>query len=58
VYREKRRRRYEHAALLVGCCVELDPDDAAGWAAALRERARRFPAFRGALENRLAAVKR
>jgi hypothetical protein len=58
VLREKRRRRYEHAALLVGCCMELDPDGSAPWAMGVRERGRRFPAFRGVLEDRLAAVKR
>jgi hypothetical protein len=55
---EKRRRHYEHAALLVGCCMELDPTRGEAWAVGVRERARRFPAFRGALEGRLAAVRR
>jgi hypothetical protein len=58
VLREKRRRHYTHAALLVGCCVELDPEGSARWVVGVRERGRRFPAFRGVLEDRLAAVKR
>jgi hypothetical protein len=38
--------------------VGLDAEGGEGWVVRLRERARRFPAFRGALEDRLAAVKR
>jgi len=58
---EKRRRHYEHAATLVGCCVELD--DArqvatdSGWVATLRQRTSRFPAFQEALRQALAQVK-
>ena len=57
VLRERRRRRYGHAALLVACCVELDTDRAVRWAADLRERTRRFPAFRAALDESLGGVK-
>jgi hypothetical protein len=61
VLREKRRRHYEHAAMLVGCCVEVD--DArelaigSGWIAALRRRTSRFPAFQAALRRALAIAK-
>ena len=61
VLREKRRRHYEHAAMLVGCCVEVD--DAreiaigSGWIAALRHRTSRFPAFQAALRRALAMAK-
>ena len=48
---------YGHAALLVACCVELDTNRAVRWAADLRERTRRFPAFRAALDDSLAGVK-
>ena len=62
VLREKRRRHYEHAALLVGCCVELARanDDAAAvnhWAEEIRQRHSRFSAFQNALRATLAAVK-
>jgi hypothetical protein len=61
VLREKRRCYYEHAARLVGCCVEVD--DAreiaigSGWIAALRQRTSRFPAFQAALRRALAMAK-
>ncbi len=59
---EKRRRHYGHAALLVGCWVELDrargdADAGERWAAALRARTGRFPAFQAALREALARVK-
>jgi hypothetical protein len=62
VLREKRRRHYDHAALLVACCVEIE---AAGgrakpgtqWAAALRQRFSRYPAFQAALNDALGRVK-
>jgi len=57
VLRERRRRHYGHAALLVACCVELDADRAVRWGADLRERTRRFPAFCAALDDSLAGVK-
>jgi len=37
--------------------VELDTNRAVRWAADLRERTRRFPAFRAALDDSLAGVK-
>ncbi len=60
VLREKRRRHYEHAATLVGCCVELDGRKTvitSGWVATLRQRTSRFPAFQEALRQALARVK-
>src|SRR5258708_6813663 len=39
---EKRRRHYEHAAMLVGCCVEADLQASAAWLDALRARSRPF----------------
>jgi hypothetical protein len=44
-----RRRHYEHAATLVGCCVGVDRQGSAGWLDALRTSTSRFPAFQGAL---------
>jgi hypothetical protein len=46
---EKRRRHYEHAATLVGCCVEADRQGSAAWFEALRARTSRFPAYQEAL---------
>ena len=60
VLREKRRRRYEHAAALVACCAELDQrlgTDGAhplDWVTALQRRTSRFPAFQTALSAELA----
>jgi hypothetical protein len=60
---EKRRRHYQHAAMLVGCCVDLADGRRAtigsgsGWVAALRQRTSRFPAFQEALRQALAQVK-
>ena len=42
---------------LVACFVDLDADRAVRWAADVRERTRRFPAFRAALDDSLAGVK-
>jgi hypothetical protein len=51
---QKRRRRYSHAASLVAACVACDrSSETAGWAAALREAHRRFPAFRAELDRHL-----
>jgi hypothetical protein len=61
VLAEKRRRHYEHAALLIGCCVELDlatsKDGIPSWIDVLRARASRFPAFQAALRVALAEVR-
>jgi hypothetical protein len=48
-----RRRHYDHAATLVGCCVEVDRQGSAGWLVALRASTSRFPAFQGALRAAL-----
>jgi hypothetical protein len=62
VLHDKRRRAYPHAAMLVACCVEVDAlagqeEAAARWAAELRERTRRFPAFQKALCTALGRVR-
>lgn len=59
VLREKRRRHYDHAAMLVACCVELetrsgDVASTSSWVEALRERTSRYPAFQTALRQALA----
>jgi hypothetical protein len=47
----KRSSHYHHAAGLVAAIVACDPSpETAGWVAGLRERYRRFPAMRGALD--------
>lgn len=52
---EKRRRHYEHAALLVACCVELegaaDTRMTSAWAESIRARTSRYPAFQQALRT-------
>jgi hypothetical protein len=50
---EKRRRHYDHAAMLVGCCVEADRQGSAAWLEALRARTSRFPAYQDALRAAL-----
>ena len=60
---EKRRRHYEHAALLVACCVELDGASgqaaaSSAWLSELRARTARFPAFQRELRNALIRVQR
>ena len=55
---EKRRRHYEHAAMLVGCCVEADRQGSAAWCDALRARTSRFPAYQEALRNALGGAAR
>lgn len=60
---EKRRRHYEHAAMLIACCVELEAELAlaagvSAWAEALRTRASRFPAFQEQLRSALAQARR
>jgi hypothetical protein len=50
---EKRRRPYEHAATLVGCCVEPDRQGSAAWLEALRARTSRFPAYHEAFRAAL-----
>jgi hypothetical protein len=55
---EKRRRHYEHAATLVGCCVEADPQGSAAWLEALRARTSRFPAYQEALRAALGGGRR
>jgi hypothetical protein len=50
---EKRRRHYEHAATLIGCCVEADRQGSAAWLEALRARTSRFPAYQEALRAAL-----
>jgi hypothetical protein len=55
---EKRRRHYEHAAMLVGCCVETDLQRSAAWLDALRARTSRFPAYQEALRAALRGGRR
>ncbi len=55
---EKRRRHYEHAAMLVGCCVEADLQGSAAWLDALRARTSRFPAYQEALRAALGGGRR
>lgn len=55
---EKRRRHYEHAAMLVGCCVEADRQGSAAWFEALRSRTSRFPAYQEALRAALGGGRR
>ncbi|MGH7437361.1 MAG: hypothetical protein ACRENE_16915 [Polyangiaceae bacterium] len=55
---EKRRRHYEHAAMLVGCCVETDRQGSAAWLEALRARTSRFPAYQEALRGALGGGRR
>jgi hypothetical protein len=55
---EKRRRHYEHAATLVGCCVEADRAGSAAWLEALRARTSRFPAYQEALRAGLSGGRR
>ena len=50
---EKRRRHYDHAATLVGCCVEADRQGSVAWLEALRARTSRFPAYQEALRAAL-----
>ncbi len=50
---EKRRRHYDHAATLVGCCIEADRQGSVAWLEALRARTSRFPAYREALRAAL-----
>ena len=50
---EKRRRHYDHAAMLVGCCVEAERPGSAAWLEALRARTSRFPAYPEALRAAL-----
>lgn len=50
---EKRRRHYDHAAMLVGCCVEAERPGSAAWLEALRARTSRFPAYQEALRAAL-----
>jgi hypothetical protein len=57
---QKRRRHYQHAALLIAGCVELDgaAANASPWAEALRARTARFPAFQAELRDALARATR
>jgi hypothetical protein len=57
---QKRRRHYEHAALLIAACVELDGAAAkrSPWVEALRARTARFPAFQAELRDALARATR
>ena len=59
---EKRRRHYEHAAMLVACCVELEDGSgkatgASHWVEALRARTSRFHAFQGELRSAVARAR-
>jgi len=61
VLRERRRRHYDHAALLVACCVEIEAAGGSAkpgtqWATALQQRFSRYPAFQGALREALQRV--
>lgn len=53
ILKNKRRRHYGSVATLVACCVELDGRSDA-WLARLQGQARRYPAFRSALDSALA----
>lgn len=55
---EKRRRHYDHAATLVGCCVEADRQGSVAWLEALRARTSRFPAYQEALRAALGGAPR
>lgn len=55
---EKRRRHYDHAATLVGCCVEADRQGSVAWLDALRARTSRFPAYQEALRAALSGGRR
>ena len=55
ILRNKRRRHYGRAAMLVACCLELAPvvgrqEAIADWVADMRKQYSRFSAFQGALE--------
>lgn len=51
---EKRRRHYDHAAVLVAACVACDDSgQGARWASTLRAGYRRFPSLRRAFERAL-----
>ena len=50
---EKRRSHYDHAGMLVGCCVEAERPGSAAWLEALRARTSRFPAYQEALRAAL-----
>jgi len=57
----KRRRHYDHAAILVACCLELDPvagkpGAIAKWVADLRRKYSRFYAFQKEVDHALAEV--
>jgi len=57
----KRRRHYDHAAILVVCCLELDsvagkPGAIAKWVADLRRKYSRFSAFQTEVDQALAEV--
>ena len=54
---QKRRRQYGHAASLVAACVACDGSrETSLWARTLREKYRRFPAFRAELDERLGSA--
>ena len=57
----KRRRHYDHAAILVACCLELDPvvgkpGAIAKWVTDLRRKYSRFYAFQKEVDHALAEV--
>jgi hypothetical protein len=54
----KRRRHYDHAAMLVGCCVEADRQGSVVWLEALRVRTSRFPVYQAALRAVLGGAPR
>jgi hypothetical protein len=54
---EKRRRHYQHAALLVGCVIEIDPASLA-WADSLRVRTSRWPALQSQLREAMGRANR
>ncbi|MBI5536562.1 MAG: hypothetical protein HY898_27830 [Deltaproteobacteria bacterium] len=59
---EKRRRHYDHAALLIACCVELEcrmsGAGCSAWAEAIRARTAHFPAFQRSLRNAPAQMRK
>jgi len=51
---KKRRRYYDHAAWLVGICMEVDPSpETSSWVTGIRSEYRRYPALKRELEKHL-----
>ena len=61
ILRNKRRRYYRHAALLVACCLQLAPvtgkeAEVAAWVGDLRRTYSRFHAFQEECKRALASI--